>query len=127
VLAAFSSIPCNRYFGLTLRSRSSEDAEAVLPLKPEYGQEGGMVHGGIITLLADTTAVYALFPDVPPEQRMTSIEFKVNFLRPALPSGGDLVARAQVVRRGKRVALCDVDVFQDGKAVAKGLFTYLMY
>jgi len=38
---------------------------------------------------------------------------------------GTLVARARVVRQGRRVGVCDVDVEQAAIIVAKGLFTYL--
>lgn len=123
----FVDVPVNRLFGWQLRSQSSEHAEIVLPLKPDYVQEEGVVHGGIITAAADTAAVYALLPNLPAETTMTSIDLKVNFLRSVLPAGGDLVARSRVVQRGRRVALCDVEVFQDGKLAAKGLFTYLIF
>jgi acyl-coenzyme A thioesterase PaaI-like protein len=58
---------------------------------------------------------------------MTSIEFKLNFLSPALGDGGTLTARSQVVRKGKKVGVCDVEVTQGERLVAKGLFTYLFY
>ena len=41
---------------------------------------------------------------------MTSIEFKMNFLSPALFENGDLLAKANLVKRGRKVALCDVEV-----------------
>ncbi len=71
--------------------------------------------------------MYAVHPYLPDGLTMTSIEFKLNFLRPATVGGGPLVATARVVRRGRRVAVCDVDVWQDGEAVATGLFTYLLF
>lgn len=123
----FREIPVNRLFDWTLRTRSKEHAELVLPLKPEYTQEEGRVHGGIITAVADTAAVYSLLPQLPAEKTMTSIDLTMNFLRPVLPDGGDLVARSQVVQRGRRVALCDVEVFQDAQLAAKGRFTYLIF
>jgi acyl-coenzyme A thioesterase PaaI-like protein len=56
---------------------------------------------------------------------MTSIDFTLNFLRPALLERGELLARAVLVKRGRTIALADVDVEQAGQLVAKGLFTYL--
>jgi uncharacterized protein (TIGR00369 family) len=91
-----------------------------------YVQEKGVIHGGIITTLADTAAVYAINPDLPPGKTMTSIELKVNFLRPAAADGSPLLARADVIKRGQRVAVCRVDVLQSEKAVATGIFTYLI-
>ncbi len=40
--------------------------------------------------------------------------------------GEPLVARGRVVRRGKRVSVSVVDVFQGERHLATGLFTYLM-
>ena len=124
--AAFDSVSVNRLFGMTLLSCSGERAEVTLPLTAEYVQEEGVVHGGIIAVLADTTAVYAILPGLPHGKTMTSIEFKLNFLRPVVPEAGKLSARARVVKQGRRVAVCDVEVLQRGDAVAKGIFTYLV-
>jgi uncharacterized protein (TIGR00369 family) len=124
--AAFSDVPCNRFFDFKLLSRSDVQAEISMPVKDAYLQEKGVIHGGIITTLADTTAVYAINPDLPPDKTMTSIELKVNFLRPATADGSALLARAEVIQRGQKVAVCQVDVFQHDKAVATGIFTYLI-
>lgn len=126
-LDGFADIPVNRFFDWRILPRSNGQAEIVLPLKPDYVQGEGVVHGGIITAVADTAAVYALLPSLPAEKAMTSIDLKVNFLRSVLPDGGELVARSRVVQRGRRIALCDVEVFQDAKLAAKGLFTYLIF
>ncbi len=98
-----------------------------MPLKPSYLQEGEVVHGGIISALADTTAVYAIYPQIPNHQTMTSIEFKVNFLAPASLADGRLRAVASIVKRGKKIVVCEVEVFQKEKLIAKGLFTYLVF
>ena len=98
-----------------------------MPLQEDYLQEGGVVHGGIISTLADTAAVYTLHPYTSKNQSMTSIEFKMNFLSPALLENGDLLAQANLVKRGKKIALCDVEVYQKKKLIAKGLFTYLLF
>ena len=98
-----------------------------MPLAETYLQEGGVVHGGVISSLADTAAVYTLYPYLTENQSMTSIEFKMNFLSPALFENGDLLAKANLVKRGRKVALCDVEVYQKEKLVAKGLFSYLLF
>jgi uncharacterized protein (TIGR00369 family) len=85
------------------------------------------LHGGIISALADTAAVYAFLPDLEPTRVMTSIEFKVNFLNAALPGKGTLMAESKVLKRGKRTGVCEVEVTQTGKLIAKGIFTYLFF
>ncbi len=123
----FSKVPANRLFKFSLIVSSDQQAEISMPLDKTYLQEGGVVHGGIISTLADTAAVYTLHPYLNENQSMTSIEFKMNFLSPVLIENGDLLARARLVKRGRKVALCDVEVFQKEKLVAKGLFSYLLF
>ena len=112
---------------MRLAERSAE--RVVLSLAPQdwFIQEGGVIHGGIISSLADTAAVYLIYPELPAGRLMTSIEFKVNFLRPARLGQGDLTATATGVKIGKQVAVCSVDVHQRETNVATGLFTYLIF
>lgn len=121
----FEKSPVHRLLGFELVARTPSGAEIRMPVRREFIQEEGVVQGGILTALADAAAVYVLLPDLPADQGMTSIELKLNFLRPAVEGQGDLVARSTLVKRGKTIALLKSEVFQDGKAVAEGLFTYL--
>ncbi len=122
----FASVPANRLFGFVLDSMGTDTAVVSLTPTADHIQEEGIVHGGITTALADTAAVHALYPGLPEGASMTGIELKINFLRPVREGGGDLRATARVVKRGKTVGLCDVEVHQDDRLVAKGLFTYLI-
>ena len=65
--------------------------------RPEMAQEYGVVQGGILSGLADTAAVYLLIPDAMDRGRVHGVELKMNFLRPALADGSDLVAVAAPV------------------------------
>ena len=123
--STFEDTACNLLFEFTLGAVDGEGAEVSMPVAPSHLQEMKVVHGGIITTLADTAAVYALLPHLPEGKRMTSIELKINFLNPAVLGGGELSARSRVVKRGRRVSLCDVEVAQGDTLVAKGQFTYL--
>ena len=92
---------------------------------PEYRQEAGVIHGGAISALADTAAAYALIPRLEPGERMLGVEFKVNFLRPGVPGGLELLAGARVRKRGRTISVCDVEVMQGAKGIATGIFTYM--
>ena len=45
----------------------------------------------------------------PPESAVRTVEYKFNVMEPA--AGGHLVARAQVIRAGRTLAICQSDVF----------------
>jgi uncharacterized protein (TIGR00369 family) len=121
----FSEVPVNKLFGYTMISRSSEGAAISMEARPEYAQEAGVVQGGIISAIADTAAVYAFLPDLDENQIMTSIEFKMNFLRPVEPNGEPILARSRVLKRGRSIGVCDVEVTQAENLMAKGIFTYM--
>jgi uncharacterized protein (TIGR00369 family) len=126
-IAQFLDVRVNKFFNYELISRSSEEAVVSMEVRDGFLQEEGVVQGGILSAIADTAAVYTFYPDLDETEIMTSIEFKVNFLRPALPGLGPLVAKASVVQRGKKIGICDVGVTQSKALVLKGLFTYMFY
>jgi len=121
----FGHGPLHRWLGLELGERVASGAATRLAVRAEFLQEEGVVQGGILSALADATAVYALMPDLVQGESLTSIEFKLSFLAPGLPGGGPLEARSQVLRRGRTLAVCRSEVSQDGRGLCTGLFTYL--
>lgn len=125
--ALFARVPVNRTLGFTLISCGEGQAVLSMPVREEYLQENGFLQGGIVSAIADTAAAYALLPGLPEGRGMTGVEFKINFLRPTLPGQGDLTARARVVRQGKTIGVCQVDVEQAGREVAVATFTYLFF
>ncbi len=121
-----AAMPAAAFFGFEFRSRDGEQARVALALRSELFQGQQRVHGGVIASLADTCAVWLLLPGLLPERTITSIEFKLNFVRAAVDERGELLALARPVRVGRTVALADVNVLQGDELVAKGLFTYLV-
>ncbi|WP_411756380.1 PaaI family thioesterase [Sinorhizobium meliloti] len=56
----------------------------------------GLVAGGAIATLLDTALAWACDTCVPSDKVSTTIELKVNFLRPVSVNGGTVVATARV-------------------------------
>lgn len=124
--ATFATTPVNRMLGFRLVQRSAEQVVVHLPVRAELLQEEGVVQGGVLTALADTTAVWLLWPDLGPARAMTGIDCSVQFLGAGMPGGGPLVATARPLRVGRTIAVCESTVEQDGRLVAKGTFTFLL-
>lgn len=74
-----------------------------------HRQQDGFIHAGVMATMADHTAGYAAFTIVPEDMQILTIEFKINFLRPAF--GDDLVCRARVIREGRKVIVAESEVF----------------
>ncbi|MGW8284722.1 MAG: PaaI family thioesterase [Candidatus Deferrimicrobiaceae bacterium] len=78
----------------------------------------GTVHGGVLCDLADAAMGFAFASTLGPGETFTTLELKINFLRPVFE--GKLTASAQVTHRGKTVGLVECDVANsEGKMVAR--------
>lgn len=64
----------------------------------------GTVHGGIVTVLLDTAMGCAFHTTLPAGVGYTTLELKVNFVRPVSVRDGPLTAEGHVVSAGARVA-----------------------
>jgi uncharacterized protein (TIGR00369 family) len=92
-------------------------------MRPEFerGKGTGQWHGGPIAAIIDTVGDYALIMAL--RRGLPTINFRVDYLRPAIKTS--LTTTARVRRAGKSVGVVDVDVFNDQKAlVAIGRATY---
>jgi uncharacterized protein (TIGR00369 family) len=124
--ARFAQTPSNRWLGLQLVERGRARVVVDLPVRPELLQEEGVVQGGILTALADTAAVWLLWPDLGAGRAMTGIDCTMQFLDAGRAGGGALRAVATPLRVGGTIAVCESRVEQDGRLVAKGTFTFLL-
>ena len=86
---------------------------------------GDAVHGGALSSIVDTAAMAASWSahDASGELRGTTVGLSVDFV--AAARGQEVTADARVIRRGKSLCFCEVDVTDaQGSLVAKGLVTY---
>ena len=89
--------------------------ETSLAVEPRHRQQDDLVHAGVMATMADHTAGYACYTLTPPGGRVLTIEFKINFLRPA--GGAKLICRSTVIRPGRKVMVAESEIFTvDGDA-----------
>ncbi len=80
-----------------------------VPVRPELTQQHGFIHGGLIGTLADNGCGYAAFTLMKAEDSVLTVEYKINILAPG--RGDRLICRARVVKPGRRLMICQADVF----------------
>jgi uncharacterized protein (TIGR00369 family) len=118
--------PFALHLGMRLDAIEADRARLVMPYRDELATIGDLVHGGAITALVDTAAMAASWSahDVSGgELRGTTVSLSVDFV--AAARGSQVVADARVLRRGRSLCFCDVDVADaSGTLVAKGIVTY---
>jgi len=82
----------------------------------------GTLHGGILCDLVDGAMGMAFFTTLEPGESFTTLELKINYLRPFWT--GRLVAKGRVVSRGRTVGLTECDVEDvDGRLIARASST----
>src|ERR687887_1482977 len=118
--------PFVRHLGIALESIEPDRARLAMPYRDELATIGNVVHGGALSALVDTAAMAASWSahEVEGGQlRGTTVGLSVDFV--AAAQGQEVTADARVIRRGKSLCFCDVDVADaDGRLVAKGIVTY---
>jgi uncharacterized protein (TIGR00369 family) len=88
----------------------------------------GTVHGGIITTLLDSAMGCAVHTTLPAGGMYTTLELKVNFLRPSFAGGETLLAEGTVLHRGATAVLVEATITgaDSGKKVAHATSTCLI-
>jgi uncharacterized protein (TIGR00369 family) len=82
-------------------------------------QQHGFFHAGVATSIADSACGYAALTMLTDNFEVLTIEFKVNFLKPA--NTNKLIAIGKVLQTGKTLTVCDGFVYDDTetKLIAK--------
>lgn len=97
------------YMGTRLVEFFSGRAVLTLEITDDHRQQHGFVHGGVLAYLADNALTFAggsVLGD------SLTVEFKINYLRPA-KGNGMLRAVGEVVGHGKSQAVVRCDIFVD--------------
>ena len=101
--------------------------ESRLKIRADHSQQDGFVHAGVIATMADHTAGYAAYTTVSEKFRILTIEFKINFFKPAV--GQYIVCRSKVVNNGKKIKVSESELFSlnedQEKLIAKAMVTLI--
>lgn len=109
VRASFERQGLMRTLGAELTAVEPGRCEIRLPYRDGLSQQHGYFHAGAIGAIADSAGGYAGFSLMGADDSVVSVEYKLNLLAPG--RGEMLVARGRVVRPGKTLTVCQVEVF----------------
>jgi len=92
--------------------------------REDLRQVSDVLHGGSIASLVDTAAAFAVITMLEPDQRATTSDLTIHYLRPV--GSGSVAAEARVLRSGRRLSVVTVNVFDNAQAlVATAVTTYI--
>lgn len=91
-----------------------------LDYSDRVGQQVGLFHGGAIGAIADSAGGYSALTLLPAGSEVVTVEYKINFTRPA--SGRLIRAVGKVLRSGRSISTVrvDVDVIEHGRKYEAG-------
>jgi uncharacterized protein (TIGR00369 family) len=113
------------YFGITMIDLKDGYARFRMPVRPEYLQGAKTMQGGLIVALADEAIAHAMMSQLSPDEGLTTIELKSNFL--AGVSSGELTATATIFKKGQSLIIGDCLVTDDKeKNICRVSATFLL-
>jgi uncharacterized protein (TIGR00369 family) len=113
------------YFGITMIDLKDGYARFTMPVRPEYLQGAKAMQGGLIVALADEAIAHAMMSQLAPDEGLTTIELKSNFL--AGVNSGELTATATVFKKGQSLIIGDCLVTGDKeKNICRVSATFLL-
>jgi uncharacterized protein (TIGR00369 family) len=114
--------PVAELLGMDLLRAENGECTMKLEAGQQHANPMGTLHGGIIGDVADGAMGMAFFTTLEPGESFTTLEMKINFLRPFWT--GTLLAHGRVVHRGKSVGMTECDVVDDqGRLIARASST----
>ena len=114
---------------MNFRMRDVSEGRAVFVCHPaEYHYNPiGLVHGGLAATLLDSAMGCAVHSTLPAGMGYTTLEIKVNYLRPLRSDRGEVTCEGTVIHRGSRTAMAEGRVTDtEGRLYAHASTTCLL-
>jgi uncharacterized protein (TIGR00369 family) len=109
--------PIGDLIGMRMVAVGEGTATFELVAGPQHSSPPGTLHGGILCDLADAAMGCANATRLGPGESFTTVELKINFLKPVWE--GRLTAVGSIVKAGRTIALTECRVTDDdGSLVA---------
>ena len=126
--AAFEDgVPFHKEIGFSVDALSRGSCSARVPARPGHVGDTARpaLHGGLVSAAIDAAAGLVAFTAVEPEDTLSTLDLRVDFLRPAR-TDTDLLLSARLLRAGTRVAVAEVWAHHGDPdhAVARGTVTF---
>lgn len=114
--------PVAELVGFRLTALERGTATMTLQADGRHANPMGTLHGGILCDVADAAMGFAYASTLEPGESFTTLELKINFMKPVWDS--ELQAVGRVVQRGRTIGLVECDVLDpEGLLIARAVST----
>jgi len=118
-----SCAPYERLLNMTIVDARDGRAKLTMPFLIDYAQGAGLLHGGALVSLADTSVVMAIKSIIAPLSHFATTELECRFLLPV--KKGIVTAEAEVVsRQGRQLKGKAILYDEEGRAVLEFRSTF---
>ncbi|MDN7246837.1 PaaI family thioesterase [Planococcus shenhongbingii] len=107
----FIQQPFDEFLEIKYERIAENSVKVTLPIKPLFVNSVGLIHGGIISTLADIALCNTVAPDENGKQKVVTVELNVTFLKGA--KSEFLTARAFAVKEGRNLTHADCIIHDD--------------
>jgi len=115
---------------LGFRVTEVEKGSIVLAGKPDQRSYNliGTVHGGWAASILDSAMALATLSSLDEKTAFTTLDIRINYLRPITVELGELRAEGRVIQGGRKMAYCEGKLLDSaGKLLAHGTGTCLVF
>src|SRR5262249_46664415 len=117
--------PVGDLVGFAVSEAGNGRTVVTLESGPQHFNPMGTLHGGILCDIADAAMGIAFASTLAPGESFTTVELKINYLRPVREA--KLRAEGRVIQRGRTIGYVECEVTdENGKLVAKSNCTCLV-
>ncbi len=121
---ALKTVPFAKLLGIELEEVAPGTATLGFSMRKDLKQNNGVAHGGAIASLIDTAAAFAVISLLPPDEKATTADLTISYLRPL--TNGRAHSTARVLRAGRRLIVVSAELVDDaGVLIATALTTYI--
>lgn len=117
------SLPFAKMIGMRLVDLRPGEAVIGIDMRDELRQPHGILHGGVTATLIDTAMAFAVVTRLGPDERASTVDLTVHYLRPHV--SGKFECTAKIVRAGQRIFTISAEVVnEEGKLIATAISAY---
>jgi acyl-CoA thioesterase len=114
-----------KLLGIEVINISKGTSQLILRFNKNQLNQNNIIHGGIISSLADSAAAVALLSSIEKGKNISTIELKINFIRSVKKDS--LIADAKIIHKGSKISVVDIDIKnQEEHLIAKCLATFMI-
>ena len=113
----------SRLLGFRYVHAADGDARVEADPTEDHCNQHGIVHGGYLAALLDTTTGWAVHTKLPEGTAAPHVHLSIQYVRAAVP-GTTLVCQGRAVSAGRRSGATEAEITQGGVVVARAMGTH---